>query len=224
MKIKEFKDKAEILSLKEKRTRILLRMIPKKNKFLKILKDGGISEKELNELFLAFSIASSVERKFLANGVLVNIALRTRDREIEQCASELVKRFKTRKRYTSVQRKYFEDCLIFGWSEEKESRFISREIIGFLQKYNELPSKKSLFTQSNIDIQSLIYKIRRKGTNSVEIISNLVDGNTISSELSILLHKMKTKSISNIRNISQEIMRIAKGQSRPYLPRMMDEY
>lgn len=217
------KTKEKDLTQLEKRNRILVRVLPRKNRFHKILKEEQINLKELNELFIAFSVASSVDKKLIANSFLVGISLRTREREISQTVNELIKRYKTRRRYSIAQRAYFEDCLIFGWSNDKERQFIAREARSALIKLKY--KKEDALIKNNIsNIESAINKLRKRKVDIDEVFNDITDCLEVDSKLRIDIFQIKKDAISKIVRVSQEIMRISKGQARPYLPRVSVEY
>ena len=209
--------KASFLTDGEKQMRVLMNNLPKKNKVYKLIKEKGLTDEEMKQLCISFSIVGSMDRKIIANSVLIAITLKTREREIKQITRELMRRHKTRAKYTPNQRAFFEDLLLFGWGTQKEKNYIRREIISIINGNEEVEKKFNFYTNSGIDLKSIVQKLRRKDADYEKIFNEYLKNPKYSELARNKLEGIRNKAKNSITLVSKEIMRIRKGQQRPYV-------
>lgn len=213
----EEKDESLSISDEEKTIRMLMKLIPKKNKVFELIKNNKLSVKDIRDLTVAFSTVGAFHRKIIANSVLVAICLKTREREIKQISRELMRRHKTRKRYSANQRAYFENLLVFGWGEAKEKGYIRREIVSVIKE--ELLIKENIlyFEENGLNISTLLTKLKRRNTDYEEVFNEYRNNLKYPEQMRNKLINMKEKARERIRAVSDEINRIKRGYQRPYI-------
>ncbi|MEV9477506.1 hypothetical protein ACOTVS_11985 [Aliarcobacter butzleri] len=209
-----------LLSDAEKRDRILIRSLPKTNTLKKLILAGDFTRKEIDEMYKAFSIAIATDRKLISNSFSVAITLKTSKREIKQISRELIRRYMTRKKYTKVQRAYFESCLIHGWGEIKEKRAIAGEIVAMLRYFDSDDLKKQDYYQGGIQLNALITKIHRNKEQYENILFKVYQQVYENQVLTALLKGIVSKAQFNIKSVNVLVNIIKKGKQRPYLPKL----
>lgn len=154
----------------EKGLKAIMRVLPKKNPLYKMIKENTISEKEVFEIINACSVGAAFNRKMFSNLFLILISIRTVKRQNFQIIRELIRRYRFRQKLSPIQREYFENCIVNGWSEEKRKRFVAREIISVLKLIDANSTDRKDFYENKINLQYLINKLYKNPVEYEQIL------------------------------------------------------
>jgi len=211
-------DNLSELNTSEKSYRLLMRALPKTNPMYKMIIDGNINKKQLDQIFQACSVATSIERKKFANSFSILLGFNTSNRIVRQIKKELFIRYKMRKKYSKVQRKYFETSLLMGTSEEKRSRTIGTEIKNILIALNHNELFAMEFENYDVKIQSIINSLINSPQKYNAIFEKELRKLENKNEtLKVSLEGIRRKAIFNIKRIDDQVYRIKNGKQRKSL-------
>lgn len=200
------------------RGRILERSISKRSKFRKFLEENSFTEDELNEIFIAFSLAAATDRKLVANTFTVGITLRTKAREIEQMLREINRRYETRTNYSIRQRAFFESCLTRGWGSKKENWAIASEIVASLRAIGSDPLSDAPYKSAGINIASLISSINKNKLKWRYTINDAKKNSKQDETVNSMLEGVVRSAEFKIHGVSKLVYTIQKGGQRAYIP------
>jgi hypothetical protein len=168
----------------------------------------------------ALIIGASFNRKNVQNILSMALMQSTIKREIEKIGREQARRYISRLKCSANQRSYFENRIIFGWSQEKQIKAEATEIMNILKSYDENFKKREPFYSGGVNLKSLVRKIKDKKDKYLEICE----------EISLKLQNEGKKEIlgnfknsvfraqSNIERMDDLAEVIIRGEKRAYIP------
>ena len=137
------------------------------------------------------------------------------ERQKSQMLRELIRRYKTSKRYEDLHRYYFQDCLISGWGEFKKDFIFARLVKELLIKYGSYEPLKILFKEKGINLHEIAKQLEEDNNwkkKFMRIVSGIHDNHLQKS-----LNKIYRDSQFKIQLIEQDLYCVRKNSGRLFL-------
>mgnify|MGYP000379092006 CR=1 FL=1 len=130
------------LTKEEKRNRAIFLALPKYSKIKEMILSNELTMKDIEIAIPAICLGAGFDRKQVANLFSLTIGFESHLREVRKIFREQIKRARTRMGFSAIQRRYFENRIIFGFSEKRAKLSIAGEIVKILNHFNNDQNKR----------------------------------------------------------------------------------
>lgn len=217
-KIKGVTNKKELsvnISDDEKVLAVISRFKDINNPVFKIIDDEKFPIEKKMMLIYCFAMGDFYNKNSCISSFFINISSRIMERQKSQMLRELIRRYKTSKRYEDLHRYYFQDCLIGGWGEYKKDFIFARLVKELLVKYGSYEPLKILFKEKGINLHNIAKQLEEDDNwkkKYMRIVSGIQD-----NLLQKSLNKIYRDSQFKIQLIEQDLYCVRKNSGRLYL-------
>ncbi len=209
----------EPLTKEEKRNRAIFSALPIYSKIKQMVLEGALTMEDIEIATPTILLGSGFDRKQVANLFSVTIGFESHLREVRKIAREQVKRLKTRLKFSAVQRRYFENRIIYGYSKEKEVLAEASELISVLKSFSEKQETRLEYLEAGVDLSKLARNITDDKKNYLKICQKISDKLQKDGQLDILrrLKKVVMDAQEAIEKVEDLAKVVSRGYRRPYL-------
>ena len=137
----------------------------------------------------------------------------------EPLEQQFLKELKTRLKFSAVQRRYFENRIIYGYSKEKEVLAEASELISVLKSFSEKQEIRLEYLEAGVDLSKLARNITDDKKNYLKICQKISDNLQKDGQLDILrrLKKVVMDAQEAIEKVEDLAKVVSRGYRRPYL-------
>ncbi len=216
--IKGITNKKELsvnISDDEKVLAVISRFKDTNNPIFKIIDDEKFPIEKKMMLIYCFAMGDFYNKNSCIRSFFINISSRIMERQKSQILRELIRRYKTSKRYEDLHKYYFQDCLIGGWGEFKKDFIFARLVKELLIKYGSYEPIKVLFREQGINLYDIAKQLEEDDNwkkKFTRIVSGINDNHLRKS-----LNKIYRDSQFKIQLIEQDLYCVRKNSGRLYL-------
>lgn len=213
-------EKNKKLTNKKKKEYAIYMSLPKESKIKRLLKDNTLTFRELEIAFPALMMGCAFDRKNIANMYTLGLMMQTTKRELDKMQREQERRYESRIKCSKNERSYFENRILFGWSEDKVKIAKATEIVNILIEYDKDNTKREYFESEGVDLKALIRSISDNKVGYIEIFNKKM--NKLKKEgrffASNKLKGIAHKADKNIERMNTLANTLINGEQRPYIP------
>ena len=210
------------LTKNEKRHLAIYSALPKYSKIKAMIKEGVLNSEDIEIATPAIVIGAGFDRKQAANLFSLTIGLESHIREVRKIFREQINRARTRMGFSAIQRRYFENRIIFGSNEKRKINAKAAEVANVLKYLNEDQNKRLEYLMAGVDLSKVARRIFDNKDKYEAICQEVATGLQERNQLLIL--DMFKNSVWNAEagiDRAEELAKIiTRGYRRPYLKKM----
>ncbi|MCT7563186.1 hypothetical protein ACOTWR_06295 [Aliarcobacter butzleri] len=216
-------EKKSKLSISQKRDKAIYLALPKNNKIKELLKSKQLTYGDIKSAMPALIIGASFDRKHVQNILSMALMLSTIKREIDKIGREQARRYISRLRCSGNQRSYFENRMIFGWSQEKQDKAEGTEVMNIFKEYDANFNKREPYYSAGVNLKGLIRKIKDNKSMYLNICEEVSAKLQAEGKKEVLENFKKSvfRAQSNIERMDDLAEIIIRGDKRVYLPALI---
>ena len=207
------------LTREEKKHLAIYKALPKDSKIKEMIKNGTLTNSDIDIVIPAIIIGAGFDRKQVANLFSLTLGLQSYIREVRKISREQIKRVRTRYGMSPIQRRYFENRIIYGYSSKRKTIAEASEVARMLISCSENQNSRLEYLAAGIDQVKLARKILDNKEKYEEICQSVTIELQEKEEFFILdlfrnLYWEAQKSIKRVEDLTRQI---TQGIKRPYL-------
>lgn len=207
------------LTREEKKHLAIYKALPKDSKIKEMIKNGTLTNSDIDTVIPAILIGAGFDRKQVANLFSLTLGLQSYIREVRKISREQIKRVRTRYGMSPIQRRYFENRIIYGYSSKRKTIAEASEVARMLISCSENQNSRLEYLAAGIDQVKLARKILDNKEKYEEICQSVTIELQEKEEFFILdlfrnLYWEAQKSIKRVEDLTRQI---TQGIKRPYL-------
>ena len=207
------------LTREEKKHLAIYKALPKDSKIKEMIKNGTLTNSDIDTVIPAIIIGAGFDRKQVANLFSLTLGLQSYIREVRKISREQIKRVRTRYGMSPIQRRYFENRIIYGYSSKRKTIAEASEVARMLISCSENQNSRLEYLAAGVDQVKLARKILDNKEKYEEICQSVTIELQEKEEFFILdlfrnLYWDAQKSIKRVEDLTRQI---TQGIKRPYL-------
>lgn len=207
------------LTREEKKHLAIYKALPKDSKIKEMIKNGTLTNSDIDIVIPAIIIGAGFDRKQVANLFSLTLGLQSHIREVRKISREQIKRVRTRYGMSPIQRRYFENRIIYGYSSKRKTIAEASEVARMLISCSENQNSRLEYLAAGVDQVKLARKILDNKEKYEEICQSVTIELQEKEEFFILdlfrnLYWEAQKSIKRVEDLTRQI---TQGIKRPYL-------
>ena len=207
------------LTREEKKHLAIYKALPKDSKIKEMIKNGTLTNSDIDTVIPAIIIGAGFDRKQVANLFSLTLGLQSYIREVRKISREQIKRVRTRYGMSPIQRRYFENRIIYGYSSKRKTIAEASEVARMLISCSENQNSRLEYLAAGVDQVKLARKILDNKEKYEEICQSVTIELQEKEEFFILdlfrnLYWEAQKSIKRVEDLTRQI---TQGIKRPYL-------
>lgn len=207
------------LTREEKKHLAIYKALPKDSKIKEMIKNGTLTNSDIDTVIPAIIIGAGFDRKQVANLFSLTLGLQSHIREVRKISREQIKRARTRYGMSPIQRRYFENRIIYGYSSKRKTIAEASEVARMLISCSENQNSRLEYLAAGVDQAKLARKILDNKEKYEEICQSVTIELQEKEEFFILdlfrnLYWEAQKSIKRVEDLTRQI---TQGIKRPYL-------
>jgi hypothetical protein len=184
-----------------------------------MIKNGTLTNSDIDIVIPAIIIGAGFDRKQVANLFSLTLGLQSYIREVRKISREQIKRVRTRYGMSPIQRRYFENRIIYGYSSKRKIIAEASELARMLISCSENQNSRLEYLAAGIDQAKLARKIIENKEKYEEICQSVIIELQEKNELHVLdlFRNLYWEAQKGIKRVEDLIKQILKGIKRPYL-------
>ena len=207
------------LTREEKKHLAIYKALPKDSKIKEMIKNGTLTNSDIDIVIPAIIIGAGFDRKQVATLFSLTLGLQSHIREVRKISREQIKRARTRYGMSPIQRRYFENRIIYGYSSKRKTIAEASEVARMLISCSENQNSRLEYLAAGVDQAKLARKIIENKEKYEEICQSVIIELQEKNELHVLdlFRNLYWEAQKGIKSVEDLIKQILKGIKRPYL-------